>query len=102
MSKFCTPSAVHLFLLRERAGATEVLLQKRAGDVWASGWWDAGAAGHVEKNEPMSKALAREAAEEIGVTFDPKTWLSYICNTHGRWATKRYAMAMRITMAIFL
>ena len=78
MDKFLTLSAAHLFLVRIKGGRTEVLLQKRAGDIWASGWWDATAAGHVEENEPMTTALIREAKEEAGVSFKKED--IFFCN----------------------
>ena len=88
------PSAAHLFLLREEKGKTEVLLQKRKGNIWASGWWDASAAGHVEKKEPMTKALIRESAEEIGVTIKKENiifvyaqhaWKVFADDTDEKW-----------------
>ena len=60
-------SAVMLLLRREHHGKEEYLLQKRQNTHYLDGFWDCAASGHVEKGEPLSKAMAREAAEELGI-----------------------------------
>ena len=69
--RYKTASAVMLLLLRERNGRQEILLQKRRNTGYADGMWDCGAAGHVEAGETMRAAMAREAAEELGLAFSP-------------------------------
>lgn len=60
--------ASYVYLLREGAGGTEVLLQRREGTGYMDGHWAAAAAGHVERGETAFQAAAREAAEELGIT----------------------------------
>ena len=67
--RFKTNSAVQLFLIREKNGKTEILLQKRK-NCWAEGMWDSSASGHVEQGEPMTASLHREALEEIGIEIN--------------------------------
>lgn len=69
--RYKTASAVMLFLMRERNGKREILLQKRQNTGYADGMWDCGAAGHVEMGETMRAAMVREAAEELGITLSP-------------------------------
>lgn len=69
--RYKTASAVMLFLLRERNGRQEILLQKRRNTGYADGMCDCGAAGHVEAGETMRAAMGREAAEELGLAFSP-------------------------------
>lgn len=70
---FRTIVAVLVLLTRKNAnGNTEYLLQKRQNTGFADGMWDFSVSGHVEKDEPMSKAVHREAKEEIGVDVDPE------------------------------
>lgn len=57
--RYKTASAVMLFLLRERNGRQEILLQKRRNT------------GYAEAGETMRAAMAREAAEELGLAFSP-------------------------------
>lgn len=69
---FKTTSAVLILLTRETApGKVEYLLQKRQNTGFADGMWDFSASGHVEKNEPMTKTVCREAKEEIGININP-------------------------------
>lgn len=63
-------SAVMLLLSREGADGPEYLLQKRQNTGYLDGCWDCAASGHVEKGEPLSQAMAREAAEELGIEID--------------------------------
>ena len=60
-------------LARKNAnGDTEYLLQKRQNTGFADGMWDFSASGHVEKDEPMTRTVCREAKEEIGIDVDPE------------------------------
>jgi mutator protein MutT len=44
----------------------QVLLQRRSGDIWMSGYYSL-PAGHTEDGEPFSQTLSREIKEEIGI-----------------------------------
>ena len=66
--RFVLVPASYVYLLREGAGGTEVLLQLRQGTPYMDGHWAAAAAGHVERGETAYDAAHREAAEELGVT----------------------------------
>jgi 8-oxo-dGTP diphosphatase len=59
-------SAVHLFLFRDE----QVLLLRRRNTGFADGWYSV-PAGHLDGDERVIEATAREAEEEIGVTLDP-------------------------------
>jgi len=69
VSKNATLSASMLFLVRVEDGKTQILLQKRAGNIWATGWWDSAASGHVDAGESLTAAMQREAKEEIAIEF---------------------------------
>lgn len=66
--RFTVVPAAYVLFLRERDGATEVLLQLRRGTGFMDEHWAAAAAGHVERGESVWEAAAREAVEEVGVT----------------------------------
>ncbi|WP_330334638.1 phosphotransferase [Streptomyces sp. NBC_00536] len=64
------PIDVHLILLREGPIGPEVLLSRRAGDVYASGMWHF-VSGHLDgPHEDVVSALIREAHEEAGIIID--------------------------------
>jgi 8-oxo-dGTP pyrophosphatase MutT (NUDIX family) len=64
------PLDVHLIAVREGAAGLEVLLSRRAGDVYAAGCWHL-VSGHLDGPwEDMVAALVREAREEAGVVID--------------------------------
>ncbi|WP_028643190.1 NUDIX hydrolase [Nocardioides sp. URHA0020] len=65
--RFVVVPAAYVFLLREGASGTEVLLQLRRNTGYMDDHWAAAAAGHVEQGETAYDAAHREAAEEIGV-----------------------------------
>ncbi len=65
--RFVVVPAAYVFLLREQAGRTEVLLQLRRNTGYMDDHWAAAAAGHVERGETAPDAARREAAEEIAV-----------------------------------
>ncbi len=65
--RFLTRSAVILLLMRNTAEGEEILLQRRENTGYMDGYYDLSASGHVEKGESMTKALMREAKEEIGI-----------------------------------
>ncbi|MEE1769058.1 NUDIX domain-containing protein [Streptomyces sp. JV185] len=63
------PLDVHLIALRDGASGPEVLLSRRAGDVYAAGCWHL-VSGHLDGPwEDMVAALVREAREESGVVI---------------------------------
>lgn len=67
VARFVVVPASYVFLIREGAGAPEVLLQLRQGTGYMDDHWAAAAAGHVERGETAWDAARREAVEEIGV-----------------------------------
>ncbi|WP_107121772.1 phosphotransferase [Streptomyces yokosukanensis] len=64
------PLDVHLIAIREGQTGPEVLLSRRAGDVYAAGHWHA-PSGHLDAGEDVVTALVRETLEETGVLVDP-------------------------------
>lgn len=66
--RFVVVPASYVYLLREGARGTEVLLQLRQGTPYMDGHWAAAAAGHVERGETAYDAAHREALEELDVT----------------------------------
>ena len=66
--RFVVVPASYVFLLRDGADGTEVLLQLRQNTGYMDDHWAAAAAGHVERGETAYDAAHREAAEEIAVT----------------------------------
>ncbi len=66
-TRFVVVPASYVFLLREGATGTEVLLQLRQGTGYMDGHWAAAAAGHVERGESAEQAARREALEEVAV-----------------------------------
>lgn len=65
--RFVVVPAAYVFLLREGATGTEVLLQLRRNTGYMDDHWAAAAAGHVERGETAYVAALREAAEELGL-----------------------------------
>ncbi|WP_329206416.1 NUDIX domain-containing protein [Streptomyces sp. NBC_00683] len=64
------PIDVHLILRRDGEAGAEVLLSRRAGDVYASGHWHL-VSGHLDgPHKDVVGALIREASEEAGVCID--------------------------------
>ncbi|MET7828936.1 NUDIX domain-containing protein [Streptomyces sp. NPDC005386] len=64
------PVDAHLILRRETAGGPQVLLSRRAGQVYAAGLWHL-PSGHLDgPHENIVTALIREAREETGVVID--------------------------------
>ncbi|WP_086825112.1 phosphotransferase [Streptomyces sp. NRRL B-24572] len=65
------PLDVHLIAVRDGTAGPEVLLSRRAGDVYAAGCWHL-PSGHLDGPwEDMVTALVRETREETGVVVDP-------------------------------
>lgn len=64
--------SVHIWVLRERIGGTEVLLQKRAEDKDSyPSCYDAAATGHIDSGEDSLSAAVRETSEELGYPAKP-------------------------------
>lgn len=62
---------MHLILRRDTPTGPQVLLSRRAGDVYASGMWHL-PSGHLDgPHEDVITALIREAREETGVIIEP-------------------------------
>ncbi|MFE1875602.1 phosphotransferase [Streptomyces sp. NPDC059496] len=65
------PLDVHLIAVRDGAAGPEVLLSRRAGDVYAAGCWHL-VSGHLDGPwEDVVTALVRESREEAGIVLDP-------------------------------
>ncbi|MFF1712221.1 phosphotransferase [Streptomyces sp. NPDC058268] len=64
------PVDVHLILRRTGEHGPEVLLSRRAGNVYAHGLQHL-PSGHVDPDEDVVAAVIREAKEETGVIIDP-------------------------------
>ncbi|MEJ7741090.1 MAG: NUDIX domain-containing protein [Nocardioidaceae bacterium] len=76
-SRFQLVPAAYVFLQR----GAQVLLQLRADTGYMDGYWAAAAAGHVEADESVYDAAAREAHEELGVRIE-KSDLVPLCGMH--------------------
>lgn len=90
--RFLSAAAVMLILTRECDGRTEVLLQRRAGTGWRDGYYDLCAAGHVEEGESLTRAMAREACEELGINIAEGD-ISLVCLIHKRSGGESYLNA---------
>jgi 8-oxo-dGTP diphosphatase len=66
--RFALVPAAYVYLLRDGADGTEVLLQRRGPVPYMADHWAAAAAGHVEPGETAYDAARREAVEELGIT----------------------------------
>ncbi len=63
----------HIWLVREREGRTQVLLQKRAeGKDSYPGCWDTSSAGHIMAGDGPLETAVRELDEELGVRAGPE------------------------------
>lgn len=82
-SRFSLVPASYLYLLREGAVGTEVLLQLRQNTGYMDGHWAAAAAGHVERGETAYDALGREAREELDVEVTSPELVTIMQRTQG-------------------
>lgn len=58
----------HVWIVRERDGKTEVLLQKRAmGKDSFPGRYDTSSAGHIKAGDEPTESALRELSEELGI-----------------------------------
>ena len=61
--------SVHVWVIREEEGRTEVLLQKRSEEKESfPGMYDTSSAGHVSAGEEALSSALRELSEELGIT----------------------------------
>jgi len=81
--RFVVVPAAYVFLLRESASGTEVLLQLRQGTGYMDDHWAAAAAGHVERGETAYDAARREALEEIDVDDLELSFITAMQRTRG-------------------
>ncbi len=58
----------HLWLVRERNGRLQVLLQKRAAAKSFPGCYDISSAGHIPAGQDYNASALRELKEELGLT----------------------------------
>ena len=77
IDRFRVVPAVYIVLRRD----DEVLLQLRENTGYRDGYWATAAAGHVEADESVFAAGAREAREELGVVVEPDA-LVPLCGMH--------------------
>ena len=67
MDRFTFLATVNIFLIKEN----NILLIRRANTGFFDGNYEA-PAGHIDGGEPVRKAAAREALEEVGVSIEPE------------------------------
>lgn len=60
----------HLWIIREKNGRPEILLQKRAANKTFPGCYDISSAGHIPAGDDHIPSAIRELKEELGVTID--------------------------------
>jgi len=73
-------SVIDAHVILRRAG--QILLLRRAGDVYASGQLCL-PSGHLERGESIRQAAVRETFEETGITLDPAA-LRHVLSIHQR------------------
>lgn len=76
-SRFRVVPAAYVIFRRD----DQVLLQLRQNTGYRDGFWATAAAGHVEQDESVFAAAAREASEELGVTISAEDLLP-LCAMH--------------------
>ncbi len=75
----------HIWVVREKGGRTEILLQKRSRDKESfPGMYDTSAAGHIPAGEEPLPAALRELREELGIAARPEQ-LSFAGTFHGAY-----------------
>lgn len=67
MERFNLLATVNIFLIKNK----EIFLIRRANTGFFDGSYEA-PGGHIDGGEPVRKAAAREAMEEVGVLIDPE------------------------------
>ncbi|NLN45886.1 MAG: NUDIX domain-containing protein [Clostridiaceae bacterium] len=81
--RFMMPVAVHLFLLQDN----KIVLLRRFNTGYEDGKYSV-IAGHLDGNEDLKSAMAREALEEAGIIIELKD-LEIIGVFHRKTATER-------------
>ena len=81
--KYFSRLAVNLVLTRvNENGNKEILLQLRQNTGYMDNMYDFACSGHVENNESFTKALVREAQEEIGISVKEEDLIFLAVNHH--------------------
>jgi len=81
--KYFSRLAVNLVLFRNnKQNEKEILLQLRENTGYMDNMYDFACSGHVEKGESFSKALVREAKEEIGIEIKEEDLIFLAVNHH--------------------
>jgi len=81
--KYFSRLAVNLvLLLNNKQNEKEILLQLRENTGYMDNMYDFACSGHVEKGESFSKALVREAKEEIGIEIKEEDLIFLAVNPH--------------------
>ena len=65
--RYQTKVAVSLILTRETDDGKEILFQRRYNTGYMDGKYEISCSGHLEKGESLSRAIIREAKEELGI-----------------------------------
>ena len=81
--KYYSRLAVNLVLTRvNEDGQKEILLQLRQNTGYMDNMYDFACSGHVDKGESYTKALVREAKEEIGIDVKEEDLVFLAVNHH--------------------
>lgn len=81
--KYYSRLAVNLVLTRiNENGNKEILLQLRQNTGYMDNMYDFACSGHVEKGESYTRALVREAKEEIGIGVKEEDLIFLAVNHH--------------------
>ena len=90
----------HIWIIREKYGRTEVLLQKRSMNKDSfPGKFDTSSAGHIQAgDEPLESAL-RELGEELGIQATPE---QLVFAEHSRFRLQKNFMAKCFEMKNWL
>ncbi len=63
----------HVWIVREKAGGYEILLQKRSAEKESyPGLYDTSSAGHIPAGEEPLPSALRELKEELGISAEPE------------------------------
>ena len=93
---------VHIWIVRQNEGRTEILLQKRSADKDAyPGKYDTSSAGHVQAGDEPTESACRELAEELGIHARPEE-LDFGGNFRIRYEAEFYGKPFRDNEVVFL
>jgi 8-oxo-dGTP pyrophosphatase MutT (NUDIX family) len=84
-----------VYLILKSKDGNKILLSRRANTGYKDGFYSM-VAGHLEGDEPLAVALAREAKEEAGIDIDPKD-LRLVTTMHLRSEIKGTTDDERVT-----